>query len=147
MKATIIRLFERDWQRLSNELDAYAVEEQIWTKPGSISNSAGHLLLHLCCNLRHFIGAVLGNSGYVRNREKEFSSAPVPREELRLLLSACQTEVLAALDVLPEEKLQQEYPLEVLDRRWETEDFLIHLLTHLSYHLGQINYHRRMQDC
>lgn len=145
MKETIIRLFERDWQRVSDELEAYASDELVWIKSGSISNSAGHLMLHLCGNLRHFIGAVLGHSGYVRHRELEFQSRPKTKEEMRQLLAACKAEVLTALNALPEAALHAEYPLEVLDRRWQTHAFLVHLLTHLSYHLGQINYHRRLQ--
>ena len=60
----------------------YKNEEDVWKIKEGISNSAGNLTLHLLGNLNHFIGATLGNTGYVRERDKEFSLKNIPRIQL-----------------------------------------------------------------
>ncbi|MDZ7624548.1 MAG: DinB family protein [Ignavibacteriaceae bacterium] len=111
-----------------------------------VKNSAGNLCLHLCGNLQHFIGAVLGNSGYIRNRDAEFSKKNVPIRELVAEIELTAKVVEKALKNLPEEILEKTYPINVFGYEMTTEYFLTHLTTHLNYHLGQINYHRRLLD-
>ncbi len=142
--AEITQIIRRDLQGLRRELLGYPEEADIWRTPPGVSNSAGTLALHLCGNLRHFIGAQLGGSGYMRNREGEFSLRNVPREEIFAQIDAAIAEVAAALAVFPPEKLETEYPLAIGGVRLQTRDWLLHLITHLAYHLGQVDYHRRL---
>lgn len=139
-------LFKRDLNTLIVQIESYQNESSIWIIDKDISNSAGNLCLHLVGNLSHFVGAILGNSGYVRNRELEFSLKDIPRAELIKQIEATLETVEKSLDQLTEKDLEKVYPLEALGYPMTTEYFLIHLFGHLSYHLGQINYHRRLLD-
>jgi len=143
---TLIKLFNRDLNTLKKELEQYKVEESLWLTPENISNSAGNLCLHLVGNLNHFIGATIGNSGYVRQRELEFSLKDVPRTELIQQVEDTIRVVSTVLEQLPETDLQKEYTHRVFKEPMTTEYFLVHLTMHLAYHLGQINYHRRLLD-
>jgi uncharacterized damage-inducible protein DinB len=146
MKETLQSLFTRDLTKLKTEIEAYRNEEAIWKTDKHISNSAGNLALHLVGNLSHFVGAVLGNSGYIRNRDLEFSLKDVPKEELIRKIEQATETVGLTLQALSAEDLEKEFPGEPLGYKMTTAYFLIHLFGHLSYHLGQINYHRRMLD-
>ncbi|KAA0129891.1 DinB family protein [Chryseobacterium sp. SN22] len=139
-------LFIRDLTKLRTEIEAYQNEETIWKTDKNISNSAGNLALHLVGNLSHFVGAVLGNSGYVRNRDLEFSLKNIPRTELIQQIEKTTETVTITLENLSAEDLEKEFPGEPLGFTMTTGYFLIHLFGHLGYHLGQINYHRRMLD-
>lgn len=139
-------LYTRDLNKLKTEIESYQNEETIWKIDKNILNSAGNLCLHLVGNLNHFIGAQLGNSGYIRNRELEFSLKDVPRNELIEKIEGTLKIVVSTLDKFTSEDMEKEYPLEALGYKMTTEYFLIHLFGHLSYHLGQINYHRRLLD-
>lgn len=137
--------FERDLRKMCEEVSAYEREDQLWQTTGAIANSGGNLCLHIIGNLKHFVGAVLGHTGYVRNRDEEFSAKNIPRQLLLTQLSETIDIVKNTLTILREEDLEKIYPLNKQDREWTTLQMLLHLLTHLSYHLGQLNYHRRMQ--
>lgn len=137
-------LFERDLKKLKEEILAYTDESILWTKAPGINNPAGNLALHLIGNLRHFIGAVLGGNGFVRDREAEFASSLVPRTVLIAEVEKVLVEIPTVLKSLSEEVLQSTYPLEVFGYSLTSSHFLIHLYGHLNYHLGQINYHRRL---
>lgn len=146
MLQTIQSLFQRDITRLINEIKSYSKEENIWKTESQISNSAGNLCLHLIGNLNTYIGAEIGKTGYVRNRELEFSAKNVPRAELIEKLESTLTTVISSLQKLSPDQLDQEFPIQVFDKPTTTRYLLIHLTTHLAYHLGQINYHRRLLD-
>ena len=147
MNAEIIaKLLQRDLEKLKQELLQYRDETLIWKSVPGISNSAGNLCLHLVGNLNTYIGAELGQSGYIRNRELEFSQKDIPREELIQKIEGTIEVVTQTLDRLPAEALAQEYPLLVLKEKTSTGYFLTHLAVHLGYHLGQINYHRRILE-
>lgn len=139
-------LFNRDLNKLKTEIEAYQNEENLWKIDKSIANSAGNLSLHLVGNINHFIGAQLGNTGYVRNRDLEFSLKDIPRTELIEKIEATVAMIDSVLPQLSEENLKKEYPLVVFENKMTTDYFLIHLVAHLDYHLGQINYHRRLLD-
>ncbi len=144
---SISELILRDLDRLSSEIEAYAQEENLWIVEGEITNSAGNLALHLCGNLQHFIGAVLGKSGYERNRDFEFAGKHVPRAELLEEIQKTKTAVSDTLLRVTESVLNYPYPLRVFNNKeMSTLFFLIHLQGHLNYHLGQVNYHRRLLD-
>jgi uncharacterized damage-inducible protein DinB len=141
---TLIQLFERDLNRLITEIGLYNEEESIWKIDKGISNSAGNLTLHLIGNLNTYIGKELGDTGYVRNRELEFSTKFVKREALLNGLMQTKEVIKQSLSNLSNDDLNQEYPILVFTEKTTTEYLLVHLTTHLTYHLGQINYHRRL---
>lgn len=137
-------LFNRDLNRLKQEIEFFQNENEIWHIEKGIANSAGNLCLHLIGNLNTYIGAELGNTNYIRNRALEFSMKDVPKAELLKKIEETKSVVDTVLSSLTDEMLQNEYPLLVFETKMTTEFFLIHLTTHLAYHLGQINYHRRL---
>ncbi|GAB3036020.1 hypothetical protein GCM10027185_42630 [Spirosoma pulveris] len=143
---TLKTLFRRDLTRLRTEIDAYKNEETIWQIEGNIANSAGNLCLHLIGNLNTYLGAELGKTGYVRHRELEFSLKDIPKDELLAKVDETIVVVDNVLDTITESQLNEEYPLLVFNEKTSTGYLLIHLATHLGYHLGQINYHRRLLD-
>jgi uncharacterized damage-inducible protein DinB len=143
---TLRALFNRDLAKLKLEIEAYQNEAKIWTIDEQILNSAGNLCLHLIGNLNTYIGATLGNSGYIRHRELEFSLKNIPRTELITKIEETISIVDSTLSTLSEEELEQEFPVVVFDGKNATGFILTHLTTHLAYHLGQINYHRRLLD-
>lgn len=145
---TLENLYDRDLAKLKTEIETYRNESSIWKTDCEITNSAGNLCLHLIGNLKHFIGAELGDSGYVRQRDLEFSIDGVPRADLLKGVDETREVVLASFDKVTPEQLEQDYPIVVFaDMGAMTNGyFLIHLATHLNYHLGQINYHRRLFD-
>lgn len=141
---TLKSLFNRDLLRLKAEIEQYHNEADIWAIKGQIKNSAGNLCLHLIGNLNTFIGKELGGSNYVRNRELEFSLKDIPKQELLDKIDGTINIINQTLDNLDETILASEYPILVFEEKTSTGYFLVHLTTHLAYHLGQINYHRRL---
>jgi uncharacterized damage-inducible protein DinB len=139
-------LITRDLQKLKSEIESYKDESNLWQIENKIANSAGNLCLHLVGNLNAYIGATLGQTGYVRDRDAEFSLKNIPRKELVQKIVDTIAVVNKVLPTLSDETIQKEYPLLVLKEKTTTEYFLIHLATHLGYHLGQVNYHRRLID-
>jgi len=143
---TLLALFNRDLNKLKTEISLYRDEKNIWLVDKSIANSAGNLCLHLVGNLNTYIGAVIGKTNYIRDRDLEFSQKDIPRAELISKIEATIMVVNDAVNNLTDETLQEEYPMLVFEKKTSTEYFLVHLTTHLAYHLGQINYHRRLLD-
>lgn len=141
---TLLKLFDRDLLRLEEEMNLYQSEEAIWRVSGEIKNTAGNLCLHLCGNLQHYIGANLGRISYVRNRDNEFAAKGLSKAELIAEVQKTRQAVRESLETLKPSILESEYPEKVYDYPMTTGYFLIHLIAHLSYHLGQINYHRRI---
>ncbi|MFK7979787.1 MAG: DinB family protein [Saprospiraceae bacterium] len=140
------KLFKRDLTKLKNEIAAYQDEENIWIVDKNITNCGGNLCLHLVGNLNHFIGTLLGETGYVRQRALEFSLKNVPSATLLQQVEDTMEMIEKALNQLTEADLAKDYPIIVFKKRMTTGFFLTHLTTHLTYHLGQINYHRRLLD-
>ena len=146
MISSLAKLFERDLDKLIKEVTAFKDESNMWLITQDIRNSAGNLAIHLCGNLQHFIGGVLGHTGYVRNRDFEFHGKDVPRDAMLEEIHDTKKTVLEVLNKMDESTLHEAYPLQVFGFEMTTEFFLIHLQGHLNYHLGQINYHRRLLD-
>ena len=146
MKNILIELFERDLEKLKTEITSYKDENKMWEVTGEIGNSAGNLCLHICGNLQHFIGSVLGISGYKRDRDSEFSRKNIPVDEMIRKIDHTAFTVKKTLNELDVNKLEENYPINVFEKEMTTGFFLVHLSTHLNYHLGQINYHRRLLD-
>ncbi len=146
MIENLIKLLLRDLEKLKQELTSFKDEKNMWEVSGEVKNSAGNLCLHICGNLQHFIGAILGKSGYVRNRDEEFSKKNIPIEELLSEIDKTTKVVEKSLKKVDEKKLGETFPINIFGYEMTTGFFLTHLTTHLSYHLGQINYLRRLLD-
>jgi hypothetical protein len=145
-KEILPTIFERDLRKLIDEINLYKDENKLWEIAPGISNSAGNLCLHLVGNLSHFIGATLGHTGYVRRRDEEFSMKNIARQDLLTNIENSILIVKKTFAELKDEEYEKDFPLEVFGRPVKTDFMLVHLATHLSYHLGQINYHRRLLD-
>lgn len=143
---TLIKLFKRDLNKLIAEVESYSNEQNLWLVKKGVSNSAGNLCLHIVGNLKTFIGAEFGDTGYIRQRDLEFSLKNISRADLITQVNETIVVVENALNTITQEDLKKDYSRRVFEDTMTTEYFLVHLTTHLSYHLGQINYHRRLLD-
>lgn len=117
-------------------------EEQFWKKPIEPGNSFGHLVLHLTGNLSHFAGARLGGTGYVRDREREFTETQVPTKAVALArLDEAVATFRRVVEGLPEERFAQPHP----DAQMGTvANALVRLVAHFALHRGQMSYIGRM---
>ena len=136
-------LFERDLKVLRKEIESYKNEPTLWVKAGEINNPPGNLALHICGNLKHFIGAILLKNGYERDRKFEFEGT-AERQELLNQVDEALSVVTTFFSEVKSERYDEKYPLEVFGHEMTIFYFLVHLHGHLNYHLGQINYHRRI---
>lgn len=143
---TLKWLLKRDLEKLKSELQQYESEAHTWLVEKSISNSAGNLCLHLIGNLNAFIGAGLAKTSYVRQRDLEFSSTNIPLSTLLQQIDDTIVVVENGLSNVTQEQLSGDFPIVIWDKPTGMEHTLILLATHLNYHLGQINYHRRLLD-
>ena len=137
------KLLLRDIASVQRELELYPDDAAVWRAAPGILNTSGTLALHLAGNLQHFIGAILGGTGYLRQRDLEFSRRDVPRAELLAGLDRAAEAVGGTLGALPAARLDELYPLELAGVRLTTRMFLLHLSTHLAFHLGQAGTLRR----
>ncbi|WP_036386440.1 DUF1572 family protein [Muricauda sp. MAR_2010_75] len=144
--AALQSLFKRDLEKLKNEVELYTSEENLWRIDKSITNSAGNLCLHIIGNLNAFIGAGLAKTSYIRQRDLEFSAKNIPRKTLINQLEETIATVETGLNNVTEEQLIGDFPIVIWDKPSNMAFILIHLATHLNYHLGQVNYHRRLLD-
>jgi Protein of unknown function (DUF1572) len=134
----------RDLDKVKEEISLYKNENDLWMVKGDIQNAAGTLTLHLIGNLKHFIGAQIGFTGYVRNRDKEFSERNTSREKLIAEIEEVILMVKKILPTIKDEDFGKEFPVEMYGAKRTTGYILLSLSTHFCYHLGQINYHRRL---
>lgn len=142
LSKNLTHLYQRELTNVKEEITAYADEEQLWITTDGINNSAGNLSLHISGNLQHFFGAILGGTDYKRDRDFEFSGK-VNRQELLDDLEAAEKAITDTLATITEEQLNEIFPMKAFGEV-TTEWFILHLYGHLTYHLGQINYHRRL---
>lgn len=141
---SVKEIMQRELDNLYKEISLYNNEADLWKVSGQIINSAGNLCLHICGNLQHFVGAILGNTGYQRNRDYEFSARGLSKQELLEEIQKTKIAIDTGLTRAQDEVLSGDYPLRVQEKTFKTIGFLIHLTAHLQYHQGQINYHRRI---
>ncbi len=137
------RLLTRELAAFSRELDLFDDETLIWATVPGVANAVGTLTLHVCGNLQYYVGTVLGNTGYVRDRDREFSDRDVPRSYLVAELAKTAEVVRTVLADLPDESLTAEYPDVLGGPRMPTGLLLRQLTSHLAFHLGQAGYLRR----
>lgn len=140
----VAAILDRDLRTLRREVEAYPDERDLWREVPGIANVGGTLVLHLAGNLQHYFGAQLGGTNYVRNRPAEFARRDVPRAELLREIEAARASVKSALSRVPEEQLTDDFPETIAGSRLATGEYLMHLAVHFAYHLGQLDYHRRL---
>ncbi|HEV9036073.1 MAG TPA: DUF1572 family protein [Puia sp.] len=146
LNTILSNLYEKDLRVLIEEVKQFKVEDNLWQTTGSVKNSAGNLALHIIGGLNHFFGATLANTGYIRTRDQEFSKKGVKREDLITGLEEVIGIVTNTLNNLTQKELEAEYPL-IFDGEKKTTMFIVvRMYAHLSYHLGQINYLRRILE-
>jgi hypothetical protein len=146
MIATLSGFYERDVNKLAEEINLFKNENNIWRLKDGISNPAGNLVLHLTGNLNYFIGTILAKNGYVRKRDKEFSEKNIPRSQLIVEVQQIIPLIQNTLPNLSKEQLQSEFPVPLGGKNYVIEDMLILLLAHFNFHLGQVNYLRRILE-
>lgn len=137
----LISLFTRDLRRVAQEIEAFPTDESLWQTAPGVTNSAGNLALHLEGNLREYIGRQLGGIAYTRQRPLEFSTTGLTRAEVAARIDAVRESVIPALATVD---LDTIFPENVLGQPLTARQFVLHLLGHLNYHLGQIDYLRRI---
>lgn len=141
--AELAGLLRRDLLRLADQIGRVPEEILFATLPG-VTNSCGNLAMHLEGNLREYIGRQLGGVAYVRERPLEFAGKDVGRDELERRVREVAELVPGVVDALTPDRLAAVYPENVLGTPMTVGQFLIHLYGHLNYHLGQIDYLRRL---
>jgi len=143
---SFLEILQRELTKLETEINSFRDEASVWKVQGDLKNSAGNLCLHLCGNLQHFVGAVLGNSGYKRNRDAEFSSKNISKQKLIEEIMNSKEAVNNTFAELTDNDLAKIYKQEILGKEVSTAYFMLHLISHFDYHLGQINYLRRLLE-
>lgn len=144
LRSTIQHILTRELLALRRGIEAYPDDASVWRPMPGIANVGGTLALHIAGNLQHFIGAVLGGTGYVRDRDAEFARRDVSRDEILREIDAAIAAIERGLQSIGDDALPGVYPEKVAGREVVTADYLVHLSSHLSYHLGQLDYHRRI---
>jgi hypothetical protein len=134
--------YERDLRKLIEEINLFKYEENIWKTQGSIKNSSGNLALHIIGGMNYLIGTNLAGTGYVRNRNQEFTHKGIDRNELVTQPEELILLISKTLNGFTPEQMNVEYSI-IFDGEKRTNCYLlIQLSLHLNYHLGQINYLR-----
>lgn len=143
LNSTLADFYERDLRKLIEEINAFKSEENLWRTHGSVKNSAGNLVLHIVGGSNYLIGTTLGHTGYVRNRDEEFTRKGVARTELVAQLEALIRVITKTVKALSQEQMEADFPIFFDKPNTSTTYVLTQLLLHLNYHLGQVNYLRR----
>jgi uncharacterized damage-inducible protein DinB len=141
---SIVTILDRDLETVRREIEAYPRESDLWREVPGIANVGGTLVLHLAGNIQHYFGTRLGGGEYRRDRPAEFARRNVGRAELLHEVAAARGAIQAALREISEEDLRADFPEIITGCRVRTSEYLIHLATHFAYHMGQLDYHRRM---
>ena len=144
LNTLLATFYERDIRKLIEEVSLFRNEEDLWRTQGSVKNASGNLVLHIIGGLNHFIGATLAQTGYVRNRDQEFISKGVERKDLVAQLEELILMINETVNTLTREEMEAEFPLFFDKPKTSTSYVLVQLLAHLNYHLGQVNYFRRI---
>ncbi len=139
----IASLYERDIHKLIEEINSFKNEENLWVTCGTIKNSSGNIALHIIGGLNYLIGAILSHTGYIRNRDQEFTIKGVEKQLIIKQLHELADTVNKALIQLTQEQIESPFPIFFDKENASNHYVLMQLLLHLNYHLGQINYLRR----
>lgn len=139
-------LLLKELEQFASEIRAFNSDEALWKEVNGVSNSAGNLALHIIGNINHYVGAIIGNSGYVRNRDLEFSDKYVSRELILDKIEETKYMLSKVFSGITDDDLSKEYPVKEPFGNVSTGNVLLIILSHLSYHLGQVNYYRRITE-
>jgi Protein of unknown function (DUF1572) len=137
-------IMENDLNKLKTEINLYKDETDLWKVKGEILNSAGNLCMHLLGNLNHFIGHIIGNTDYTRKRDLEFSDKNVSRSKLNEMIDSTIKVIKQSLPELKDSDIDKDFPVQIGGKTRKSGYLVIYLSDHFNYHLGQINYHRRL---
>jgi uncharacterized damage-inducible protein DinB len=140
----LIDLYSREIEKLKNEVLAFESDDLIWRTPDTQVISAGNQCLYIAGSLQHYIGNIIGDSGYIRNKEAEMKAKNISRERLLEEIENMRQVVVDTLEQVSKTELQKQFPTNEFEEPVSTEFFLIHLLRKLSYHLGQISLLRQL---
>lgn len=143
---TLAEFYERDLRKFIEEINLFNDEANLWKTAGGVKNTSGNLALHIIGGTNYLIGAVLGKTGYIRNRDLEFIQKDVPRHELISKLEALIDIVVKTITSTTPEDLEADYPIFFDKPKTSVSYVLVQLLAHLNYHLGQVNYLRRILE-
>ncbi len=144
LQLDLSELFRRDLTRLAQELEAFPDDRSLWRTVPGISNCAGNLMLHLEVNLRDYIGAKLGGVPFYRDRAREFGDKNVPYDELVSRIKTLVPLIPDVITQLPDAQWDATFPEPIWGAPRVTRLLVLHLAVHLNYHMGQIDYLRRM---
>ena len=144
LRSLVQAILLRELATTRRTVEAYPDDASLWAQPAGLPNAGGTLVLHIAGNIQHYLGAVLGKSGYRRDRDAEFARRDVPRATMLAELDAAARAVERGIAALSDETLAAPDPEAISGRTYITGDYLVHLATHLAYHVGQLDYHRRV---
>jgi len=144
MKEWIAVVMTRELKALRREVESYPNDDKLWETAPGITNPGGNLILHLAGNIQYFVGAVLGGSGYKRYRDAEFGSRDLPKADLLREIDGAIAAVQTGMAKVTDADMKKPFPEAVGGVTPTTGAFLAHLAVHLGYHLGQVDYHRRI---
>jgi uncharacterized damage-inducible protein DinB len=144
MKDWIATVMTRELKALRREVESYPSDAELWEAAPGITNPGGNLVLHLAGNIQYFVGAVLGGNGYKRYRDAEFGSRDLPKADLLREIDGALAAVETGMSKVSDADLKKPFPEAVGGVTPTTGAFLAHLAVHLGYHLGQVDYHRRI---
>jgi len=146
LNSVLANFYERDIRKLIEEVNLFRNDEDLWRTQGSVKNSSGNLVLHIVGGLNHLIGATLAQTGYIRDRDQEFIRKGVERKDLVAQLEELIPMINETFNALTQERMEAEYPRFFDKPNTSTNYVLVQLLLHLNYHLGQVNYLRRILE-
>ena len=146
LNTILAELYEGDLRKMIEEVNLFKDEENLWRTQGSVKNSCGNLVLHITGGLNHYFGATLAHTGYVRDRDQEFIKKGVKREELVAQLEQVIPMMNETLNALTPEQMEAEFPIFFDKPNTSVSYVAVRLLAHLGYHLGQVNYLRRVLE-
>jgi len=146
LNSELANFYERDLRKLIEEVNLFNNEENLWRTHGSVKNSSGNLVLHIIGGMNYLIGATLAQTGYVRDRDQEFIKKGVDRKVLVAQLEELISIINKTVSDLTPEEMEAEYPIFFDKPNTSTRYVLVQLLLHLNYHLGQVNYLRRVLE-
>jgi uncharacterized damage-inducible protein DinB len=140
----LLIILTRELNSLKTEIEKIPDDKILWQTVPGVTNSVGNLTLHICGNLKHYLGKNLGDSDYVRHRDSEFNTQSGSRNDLVKEINETIEVVRTVLPNLSAEQINSIYPETVVGVELTTARFLIHLCVHSGFHLGQVGYLRRI---
>ena len=143
LNSTLANFYERDIRKMIEEVNLFGNEEHLWQTQGTVRNSCGNLVLHIIGGMNYLIGTTLAHTGYIRDRDLEFLRKGVGRKDLVVQLEQLIPMINETLNTV---SLEENYPHTFDDATRTNGYVLVQLSLHLNYHLGQVNYLRRILE-